>query len=203
MPGVACVQAGGEAGEDDEEDAGTTGVACAQAGEPQVKRGKNGKPIKCWNCGKNHTVHNCPELTGPEKEEFIRKKHEEFREEKAARAAAKASGDTVAGQAHAQVEVEEVEDREWHQDDEEDGFVCVLQGEDELQDLGRKQVVRETLKSNYFYLDSMSSFNQMFERNYLGTVNKVGVTLRGKCNAGVVSSNEKGYLMDMFSMWLV
>ena len=43
----------------------------------------------------------------------------------------------------------------------------------------------------------------MFERKYLGTVNKVGVNRQCKCNAGIVSSDEKGYLLDMFNMWLV
>ena len=49
----------------------------------------------------------------------------------------------------------------------------------------------------------MSSFNEMFEHKYLCTVSKIGVTVHGKSSAGVVSSDVKGYLMDMFNVWLV
>ncbi len=43
----------------------------------------------------------------------------------------------------------------------------------------------------------------MFEDKHLNNVKEVVVTLHSKCNAGVIFSNEKGVLLDMFSMWLV
>ncbi len=61
----------------------------------------------------------------------------------------------------------------------------------------------ETLKPTYLYLDSMSSFYQVFSDKYLEEVKEVGVTLCGKCNTGKVFSNKKGMLLDMFCMWLV
>ena len=49
----------------------------------------------------------------------------------------------------------------------------------------------------------MSGFNQIFEDKHLIDVKEVGVMLCGKCNGGTVFSNEKGVLLNMFSMWLV
>ncbi len=62
---------------------------------------------------------------------------------------------------------------------------------------------QETLKPTCLYLDSMSSFYQVFSDKYLEEVKEVEVTLRGKCNAGKVFSNKKGMLLDMFCMWPV
>ena len=43
----------------------------------------------------------------------------------------------------------------------------------------------------------------MFKQNYMSDVKQVDVTLRGKCNAGESHSDEKGYVLNMFCMWLV
>ncbi len=59
---------------------------------------------------------------------------------------------------------------------------------------------QETLKPTYLYLDSMSSFYQVFSEKYLEEVKEVGITLCGKYNAGVVLSNEKGMLRNISCM---
>ena len=53
------------------------------------------------------------------------------------------------------------------------------------------------------YLDSTSSFHQMFTDKHLLDVEKVAIRLRGECNAGTTHSNEKGWFKDIFYMWLV
>ena len=100
-----------------------------------------------------------------------------------------------------QVSAKDVEAEQWHQDDYLDAlaFIQASEGHDAVQQ--HKQ--HKTLKPTYLYLDSMSSFYQVFSDKYLEEVKEVGVTLYGKCNAGEVFSNEKGMLLDMFCMWLV
>ncbi len=116
-------------------------------------------------------------------------------------AAEKAAKETVAGQAHMQVSAQDIKQQVYHQDNFEDGLACIQAEEDNKQ--VQQQQRRKTLKQSYLYLDSMSSFNQMFVDRHLDDVKEVGVTLRGKCNAGAIFSKEKGMLLDMFSMWLV
>ena len=104
----------------------------------------------------------------------------------------------VAGQAHIHVNKQDIERQVYHQDNFEDGLACI-QAEDDNERV-KQQQRRKTLKPSYLYLDSMSSFNQMFEDKHLVDVKEVGVMLRGKCNGGTVFSTEKGILLDMFSM---
>ena len=61
---------------------------------------------------------------------------------------------------------------------------------EENNELVNEQQKRERLNNTYLYLDSLSSFHQMYSGEYLDDVRKVGVTLRAKCNAGEVFSNE-------------
>ena len=105
---------------------------------------------------------------------------------------------TDMGQAHIQVSVEDVNE---HQDD----YIVALafiQANNKYNAIEQHKQ-RETLKPTYLYLDSISSFYQVFSNKYLEKVKEMGVTLRGKCNAGMVFLNEKDMLLDMFCMWLV
>ena len=65
------------------------------------------------------------------------------------------------------------------------------------------QLGRKTLKPSYLYLDSTSSFHQMFTSKNMSNIRCVSTTLRGKCNGDVSHSDEKGDVLDMFNMWLV
>jgi hypothetical protein len=67
----------------------------------------------------------------------------------------------------------------------------------------KEQRARKTLKLSYIYLDSTSSFHQMFRAKYMTDVHQIDIALRGKCNGGESHSDEKGCVLDMFCMWLV
>ena len=62
---------------------------------------------------------------------------------------------------------------------------------------------RRTLDPNKLYLDSTSSFHQMFTDEHLEDIKQVEVVLSGHCNAGTSFSDEKGVYLDLFKMWLV
>ena len=62
---------------------------------------------------------------------------------------------------------------------------------------------RRTLDPNKLYLDSTSSFHQMFIDKHLEDIKQVEVVRRGYCNAGTSYSDEKGVYLDLFEMWLV
>ena len=197
--GIACIQHGTlEEHAGDNED--LKAVLLAQAGEEKkVLRTKKGERVVCFNpkCkGKedNHFIHSCPRANAGERREIMQKMREKWEKEKLA-------NKTVDGQMHLQVDEHDIDGQVYHQDDFEDGLACIQA--EENNDRVKKQQRRETLKPSYLYLDSMSSFNQMFEDKHLLDVKEVGVTLRGKCNAGTIFSNEKGILLNMFSMWLV
>jgi hypothetical protein len=53
------------------------------------------------------------------------------------------------------------------------------------------------------YLDSTSTFNQVFEEELLDHQGKVSTTLCAHCNAGVSHADEKGILLGTFDCWLV
>jgi len=38
------------------------GVACIQQGVTEPLLGKGGKPIKCFHCGENHRINDCPDI---------------------------------------------------------------------------------------------------------------------------------------------
>ena len=64
------------------------------------------------------------------------------------------------------------------------------------------QVAQETLHEDRCYLDSYSSFHQVFTRKYLSDITRMMTRLKGNCNAGTTYSNLKG-LWSYFHMWLV
>jgi uncharacterized protein CbrC (UPF0167 family) len=76
------------------------GVACVQQGNvsgPLLNRG--GKPIKCFHCGENHHLADCPQIDAAKKKEIVdaKKKHWEDRNHKEGIEEAKK---TTPGQAH-------------------------------------------------------------------------------------------------------
>ncbi len=111
------------------------------------------------------------------------------------------------GQAHAQLSAKEIDGRQAHQDDYcsdiKDAVICFLQGGQTTDSLVAEQQKQEKLNKGCIYLESISSFNQIFTTKHLSEVKKVGVTLQDKCNAGVEYSDKKGFILDMFNMWLV
>ena len=97
----------------------------------------------------------------------------------------------VLGQAYMQVSVDDVKLQVFHQDDYDfKGGLTYIQTEGSNKQ-AKQQQQREMLKPSYLYLDLMSSFNQMFEDKHLSDVKEVSITLCGKCNAGMIFSNEK------------
>ena len=89
--------------------------------------------------------------------------------------------ETIEGQARLNIAVGDVEVQERHQDGGIDGFSFLLMGD---QELVNQQQRRKTLNPSYFYLDSMSSYNQAFEETYLERIQEQAVILLGKCNGG-------------------
>ena len=55
------------------------------------------------------------------------------------------------------------------------------------------QVARETLHEDRCYLDSCSSFHQVFTRKHLSDVTKMMTRLKGDCNTGTTYSSLKGW----------
>ncbi len=68
-------------------------------------------------------------------------------------------------QAHIQVFVEDVDGQQWHQDDYLDvlAFIQASVGNNVVQQHNKRKI----LKPTYLYLDSMSSFYQVFSHNYM------------------------------------
>ncbi len=77
-----------------------------------------------------------------------------------------------------QVSIKDVKTEQWHQYNYLDtlAFIQASEGHNAVQQ--HKQ--RETLKPTYLYLDSMSSFDQVFSDKYLEEVKQVGITLHCK-----------------------
>ena len=122
------------------------GVACVQQGNvsrPLLNRG--GKPIKCFHCGENHHLADCPQIDAAKKKEIMdaKKKHWEDRNHKECLEKAKK---TTPGQAHMQTAVNEVEDEESiHQDDEDDDLnFAFMQNEREGNSMLKAQRARKT-----------------------------------------------------------
>lgn len=65
------------------------------------------------------------------------------------------------------------------------------------------QRARRTLNEDHVYLDSCSTFNQVFTDKHIEDIEKVTTILKGRCNAGISTADEKGWMMGMFHMWLV
>ena len=62
------------------------------------------------------------------------------------------------------------------------------------------QVEREQINLDQLYLDSTSSFHQMFNSKHLDGVKNVSTVLYGSCNVGTTFSNEKGWYKGLFHM---
>jgi hypothetical protein len=90
-----------------------------------------------------------------------------------------------------------------HQDKDDNLNFAFMQNEQEDGPMLNDQQACKTLKPSYIYLDSTSSFHQMFRAKYMTDVHQVDIALQGKCNGGKSHSDEKGCVLNMFCMWLV
>ena len=116
-------------------------------------------------CGRNHYLRDCPKTSNQEKATIFAATKDKWKAEAEAQKTkqakqAKATAKQVAGQAHMQVSIEDVEGLQGHQDDYlyALAFIQASDGHNAVQQ--HKQ--RKTLKPTYLYLDSMSSFYQVF-----------------------------------------
>jgi hypothetical protein len=62
---------------------------------------------------------------------------------------------------------------------------------------------RKTLDPQQLYLDSTSSFHQVFTEEDLDNLRLAGATLRADCNAGTNFAPKKGWYRNLFDLWLV
>jgi hypothetical protein len=63
--------------------------------------------------------------------------------------------------------------------------------------------MRKTLDQPWLYLDSTSSFPQVFTEEHLDNLRLDGATLRADCKAGTNFATKKGWYHDLFDLWLV
>jgi hypothetical protein len=61
----------------------------------------------------------------------------------------------------------------------------------------------KTLDPPWLYLDSMSSFHQVFMEEHLDNLWLASAALRANCNAGTNFATKKGWYHDLFDLWLV
>ena len=64
-------------------------------------------------------------------------------------------------------------------------------------------VQRRTLNPHYLYLDSCSAFNQVFTENHITDLERVRISLRAGCNAGMSTLDEKRMVLGAIRAWLV
>ncbi len=62
---------------------------------------------------------------------------------------------------------------------------------------------RKTLDPQRLYLDSTSSFHQVFTEEHLDNLRLAGATLHSNCNAGTNFATEIGWFRNLFNLWLV
>jgi len=62
---------------------------------------------------------------------------------------------------------------------------------------------RKTLNPQMLYLDSTSSFHQVFTEEHLDNLQPAGTTLRTDCNASTNYATKKGWHRDLLDLWLV
>jgi hypothetical protein len=67
----------------------------------------------------------------------------------------------------------------------------------------RVVATRNTLDPHQLYLNSTSSFHQVFTEEHLDNLRLAGATLRADCNAGTNFATEKGWYSNLFDLWLV
>ena len=62
---------------------------------------------------------------------------------------------------------------------------------------------RDTLEPNKLYMDTDSSFHQIFTAPHLYEIRTLEPTLHGHCNYGTTISNKKGVYIHLFDIWPV
>jgi hypothetical protein len=75
-----------------------------------------------------------------------------------------------------------------------------------LQNKSRNPHVAETRKTLNFqrlYLNSTSSFHQVFTKEHLDNLRSTGPTLQANCNAGTTYATNKGWYCNLFNLWHV
>ena len=89
--------------------------------------------------------------------------------------------------------VADVEDDVYAAEDEYDGvaFVSLV------------MVQRQTLNPHYLYLDSCSTFKQVFTANHISDLERVRISLRAGCNTGTSTSDGKGMVLGAIRAWLI
>ena len=198
-PGVAFIQPGEEkrvsfsgvlkngGGDDKKGESTTVGTGIGQ-----------GKGKQCYHCGEVHTMWNCPKLTKEQKIKLYAERKARLAAEGTADAGAAAGGNIQEGQVHLGVSEEDIAGIDEHPDDYNEEYAFIQPAS------SHPAVVqaRRTLDKNKVYLDSTSTFNQVFEEELLDHQGKVSTTLRAHCNAGVSHADEKGILLGMFDCWL-
>jgi hypothetical protein len=67
----------------------------------------------------------------------------------------------------------------------------------------RVVATRKTLDPQQLYLDSTSSFHQVFTEEHLDNLWLTGATPRTNCMAGTNFATKEGWYRDLFNLWLV
>jgi hypothetical protein len=201
---------------------GTAGVAFMQPGEQKEKEKEKEKEKKsysealgdeekepigkstkdgCFHCNGDHWASNCPKLTKEQKDKLYEGRaaaNEAAYQAKKRREGATATDNTaVEGQIHIGINEADVDGITAHEDDYNEDFAFIQST--------RRNVAptRSNLGRDKLYLDTTSSFHQMFHADHLEDVRKVSTTLKAHCNAGTTHSDEKGMLLGLFDMWIV
>ena len=122
--------------------------------------------MACFHCKGDHHINDCPNITKEQKKNIWDDVQEKWRQQK------------LDEQAHINVEVKE---------DKEEAFSFLQNYYDNPCMVKKRE--RRTLNEEFMYLDSTSSFYQMFTDKHLLDVEKVAIRLRGECNASTTNSN--------------
>jgi hypothetical protein len=61
----------------------------------------------------------------------------------------------------------------------------------------------KTLDPQWLYLNSTSSFHQVFMEEHMNNLCLAGATFCANCNAGTNFATKKGWYRDLFDLWLV
>ena len=172
-----------------------------------VKHPDSGKIVECFHCLGNHYISDCPDISAAQKAELLAARTAAHNKRCAKKAQREAAQDDNAksvsfadGQAHLNIDPKDVSAEaqdQWMLDEAEEEDFAFLQPNSDPKLVAK----RKTLDPNKLYLDSTSSFYQMFTEQHLDNIKKSEVTLRGHCNAGTSYSDEKGKYLDLFKLW--
>ena len=148
-----------------------------------LKHLNSDKLVECFHCSGNHYISDCPDITAAQKADLLaawtaayakRRAEKETRE--AARGADDKDSSFVDGQLHMNVGPEvisaEAQDQ-WLLDEAEEEDFAFLQPNSDSKLVAK----HKTLDPNKLYLDSTSSFHQMFTEQHLDDIKKSDVTL--------------------------